>query len=370
MELLRIFLFPLAALYGLVVRIRNKFFDWGLIKQVSFDSPVISVGNLCAGGSGKTPMIEYLVRLLGDRYRPATLSRGYKRDTKGFVLACETSTASQIGDEPLQFSKKYSGLIVAVDENRRRGIRNLLSLEKAPGVILLDDAYQHRQVKPGLSILVTDYFKTYAHDQLLPLGMLREPVSGSKRAQAIVVTKSPRIFSPILRRQIVEELQPAPYQQLFFSFIKYDGIEPVYAGTPAFPIQSRKPSTIFMVTGIANPSPMEEYLRSVCDELVLITFPDHHNFTPQELAGIRKRFNDYHSRIKIMVTTEKDAMRLRNAESEIILKDLPLYYLVIEHEFHKEDKEKFDKMVIDFLSGFKLPERKSAESDNDTGYSE
>lgn len=370
MELLRIFLFPLAALYGVIMRIRNKFFDWGLKKQVSFDRPVISVGNLCAGGSGKTPMAEYLIRLLNNRYKLATLSRGYKRKTKGFVIADSASTVSKVGDEPLQFALKFPDVIVAVDENRRRGIKNLLSMKDAPAVILLDDAFQHRHVKPGLSILLTDYFKTYVHDQMLPLGMLREPVSGAKRAQAIVVTKSPRIFSPILRRQITEELNPAHDQQLFFSYVKYIGIEPVFSGVPAYSLLKSKPSAIFMLSGIANPSPMEEYLRSVSDELIMITFPDHHDFSHQELAGIKQRFTDYHSREKIIVTTEKDAMRLRNSKTEELLKGLPLYYLLIEHEFHKEDKEKFDKMVLDFLSGFKLSERKPAESENDSGNAE
>jgi tetraacyldisaccharide 4'-kinase len=366
MELLRIFLFPLAALYGVIMRIRNKFFDWGLIKQVSFGKPVISVGNLCAGGSGKTPMTEYLIRLLNSNYQPATLSRGYKRKTKGFIIADGASAVAKIGDEPLQFARKFPDVIVAVDENRRRGIRNLLNLKEAPSVIVLDDAFQHRRVKPGLSILLTDYFKTYVHDQLLPLGMLREPVSGAKRAQAIVVTKSPRIFSPILRRQIIEELNPAPHQQLFFSYVKYVGIEPVFDGVPAYPIGKRKPSAIFMVTGIANPSPMEEYLRSVSDELIMMTFPDHHEFSNQELAGIRQRFSDYHSREKIIVTTEKDAMRFRNSETEQIFKNLPLYYLQIEHEFHKEDKHKFDEMVLDFLAGFNLTERKPKESEKNS----
>lgn len=370
MELFRIFLFPLAALYGIVIRLRNKFFDLGLIKQMSFGLPVISVGNLCAGGSGKTPMIEYMIRLLGDRYRLATLSRGYKRKTKGFVIADTSCTVSEVGDEPLQFSRKFPDVIVAVDENRRRGIRNLASLKAPPDIILLDDAFQHRYVKAGLSILVTDYFKTYIHDQLLPLGMLREPVAGAKRAQVIVVTKSPRIFSPILRRQITEELRPEPHQQLLFSYIKYVGLEPVYEGLAAYPIRSQKPATIFMVTGIANPSPMEEYLRSVCGELVMMTFPDHHYFSEQDLIAIRQKFTDFHSREKIIVTTEKDAMRLRNPKQESILKDLPVYFLAMEHEFHKEDKEKFDTMVLDFIAGFPNLKENTTNSANDPGNAE
>ncbi len=370
MEFLRIFLFPLAALYGVVIRIRNKFYDWGFKKQTSFEIPVISVGNLCAGGSGKTPMTEYLVRLLNNNYRLATLSRGYKRKTKGFVIADASSTAAQIGDEPRQYAVKFPEIVVAVDENRRRGIRNLLNLKNAPEIVLLDDAYQHRRVKPGLSILVTDYFLTYVHDQLLPLGMLREPVSGAKRAQVIVVTKSPRIFSPILRRQITEELKPEPHQQLFFSYVRYVGIKPVYANIPDFDLQKHKPSAIFMITGIANPSPMEEYLRSVCDELVMIEFPDHHDFTGQELASIKQRFADFHSREKIMVTTEKDAMRLRNPESEAIFRNLPLYYLQIEHEFHKEDKEKFNALVSDFLKGYPKAPGLSVSSENNPGNAE
>lgn len=349
MELLRIFLFPVAVFYGVITHIRNKFFDWGILKQVSYNHPVISVGNLCAGGSGKTPMIEYLIRLLESDHSLATLSRGYLRKTRGFLIADQSSTAATIGDEPLQFSGKFENIVVAVDENRRRGINKLLKLEKPPEIILLDDAFQHRFVKPGLSILVTDYFKTYVHDHMLPLGMLREPIAGAARAQAIVVTKSPRIFSPILRRQITEELRPEPQQQLFFSYVKYTGLEPVYQGTPAFELQKQHPKTILMVTGIANPSPMEEYLRSVCDELLMETFPDHHDFKEEDLLMISQKFRDEHSKLKIIVTTEKDAMRLRNAQAESILKALPLYYLVIEHEFHKDDKENFDKFVLGYL---------------------
>ncbi|HNX44544.1 MAG TPA: tetraacyldisaccharide 4'-kinase [Bacteroidales bacterium] len=371
MELIRILLFPLAVLYGLVARIRNAFFNWGIFRQVSFSLPVISVGNLCAGGSGKTPMVEYLIRLLNQHYRIATLSRGYKRKTNGFLMADETSTSSQIGDEPLQYFRKFKNIMVAVDENRRRGIRSLLNMGNPPGVILLDDAFQHRRVKPGLSILVTDYFKTYVHDQMLPVGRLREPIAGASRAQIIIVTKSPRIFSPILRRQITEELKPAPHQQLFFSYVKYLGLEPVYAELPPFSLKEQRPSTIMMVTGIANPSPMEEYLRSACNELVMIPFPDHHRFEPHDLAMIRQRFDELHSRLKIIVTTEKDAMRLRDGQSETILKNLPVYYLSMQHEFHEEDKRKFDAFILDYLSGYqKEPGAPETGSDENPGNTE
>lgn len=346
MEAFRFLLFPFSLLYGLVIRVRNVLFDIKILPSTKFNVPVISVGNLSAGGSGKTPMVEYLLRLLGPGTGMATLSRGYKRKTKGFRLAGENESVETLGDEPLQYHEKFPEVRVAVCEKRKEGIRELLKLDAAPDAVILDDAFQHRFVKPGLSILVTDYFKMFTHDWLLPFGRLREPISGRKRADIIVVTKTPRIFSPIVRKQLIEEIKPFPGQLLCFSFINYHPFEPVYQGRCNFSGITSNVYSIIMISGIGNPGPMEEYLRRLCTDFELIQFPDHYQFTEKDLMVIADKFKYLPTKRKIIVTTEKDAKRLQNAEAEAILGQLPVFYTPITFEFHPADKELFDQAVL------------------------
>ena len=346
MEAFRFLLFPFALLYGLVVRARNFLFNIKLLPSERFDIPVISVGNLIAGGSGKTPMVEYLVRLLGENSTIATLSRGYKRKTRGFRLAGENETVETLGDEPLQYHQKFDSLHVAVCEKRREGIRELLKTVEGLEVVILDDAFQHRFVNPKLSILVTDYFKLYHRDWLLPYGRLREPISGRKRADIIVVTKTPRIFSPIVRKQLIEDIKPYPGQLVCFSYINYLPFQPVYQGHCDFSAMTESVYSIIMVSGIGNPGPMEEYLRRYCTDLELMEFPDHHQFVEKDLLILKDKFKYLPTKRKIIVTTEKDAKRLQNEEAEAILGDLPIFYTPITFEFHPADKQLFDQAIL------------------------
>lgn len=346
MEAFRFLLFPFALLYGFIIKIRNKLFDIKIFPSEKFNIPVISVGNLIAGGSGKTPMVEYLIRLLDANNNIATLSRGYKRKTKGYRLAGENETVETLGDEPLQYLQKFTQINVAVCENRREGIRNLMRDVPDLETVILDDAFQHRYVKPDISILVTDYFKLFTKDWLLPFGRLREHISGRKRADIIVVTKTPRIFSPIVRKQLLEEVNPFPGQLVCFSYINYLPFESVYTGKCEYSAKIENVYSIIMVTGIGNPGPMQEYLRRLCTDLELMEFSDHHEFIGKDLLLIKEKFKNLPTKRKIIVTTEKDAKRLQNAEAEAILGNLPIFYTPINFEFHPADKMKFDEAVL------------------------
>lgn len=343
-----ILLFPFGLLYGIITWIRNKFFDLGIFPSRKFDFPVISVGNLTTGGTGKTPHVEYLIRLLKENYKIATLSRGYKRKSKGFILAGDSTDADKIGDEPRQFKLKFPGITVAVDEKRVRGIKELRNQLPETDLILLDDAFQHRYVKPGLSILLTDYHKLYSNDWPLPTGSLREFRRGAKRADVIVVTKNSKILSPITRRELKEKLKPGSHQSLYFSYIehghfkKIPGIDCVNINKPRF-------NTIFMVAGIANPYPLEFHLKSYCDELETLYFPDHHFYTSENVVQIIEKFDNIVTRNKIIITTEKDSMRLSNPEFIKLLKGYPICYVPIEVVFYKEDKSAFEKQILEYV---------------------
>lgn len=346
MEAFRFLLFPLALLYGLITKVRNLLFDFKILRSVKFDIPVISVGNLIAGGSGKTPMAEYIIRLLGANANVATLSRGYKRKTKGYRLAGENETVDTLGDEPLQYHQKFSYLKVAVCERRKEGIRKLMIEVPDLEAVILDDAFQHRYVKPEISILVTDYFKLFTKDWLLPFGKLREYISGRKRADIIVVTKTPRIFSPIVRKQLIEEIKPFPGQMVCFSYINYLPFEPVFQDKCDFSSKTENIYSIILVTGIGNPGPMEEYLRRLCSDLELMEYPDHHAFTAKDLLSVKEKYINLPTKRKIIITTEKDAKRMQNAEAEEILGNLPIFYTPIAFEFHPADKIVFDTAVM------------------------
>ena len=346
MNAFRFLLYPFALLYGLVTWVRNLLFDFKILRSEKFDIPVISVGNLIAGGSGKTPMVEYIIRLINNNAGIATLSRGYKRKTKGYRLAGENETVESLGDESLQYYQKFSGLNIAVCESRRQGITQLLHDIPSLQAIILDDAFQHRYVSPKLSILVTDYFKLFTRDKLLPYGRLREHISGRKRADVIVVTKTPRIFSPIVRKQILEEIKPYPGQLVCFSYIRYLPFEPVYKNVSDAEGDTENAYTIIMLTGIGNPGPLQEYLRRKCTDLELMEFGDHHTFSSKDLLMLKDKFKYLPTKRKIIVTTEKDAKRLQNPEAEEILGNLPVYYAPISFDFHPPDKILFDKALL------------------------
>ncbi len=348
MFLLRLLLLPFSVIYGLVIRMRNFFFDSGIFKSKQFDFPVIVVGNLSAGGTGKTPHVEYLIRLLRRKIEIGVISRGYRRETKGFIEATNSSSAVEIGDEPKQYINKFSDIHVAVDENRCHGIQQLKSLYPTVKAVLLDDAYQHRYVKPGLSILLTDYHSLYPKDYLLPAGRLREPVSGADRADVVIVTKTDPVFSPLEKRAVLEQIKLKPNQQIFFSFITYGLPVPLFKGLPV--LRFSQINTVVLFSGIANPYPLEQYLKKLCSELIPIHFADHHQFTEKDVLSIKTKYEEQFTRKKVLLTTEKDAMRLIDPSLSSVLKGMPVYYIPIEVAFHFGEREKFDRIVLDYVT--------------------
>lgn len=353
MKFLKALAFPLAILYGIITWLRNKLFDFGIFRSQEFPLPVISVGNLSAGGTGKSPHIEYLIRLLSPKYKIATLSRGYGRSTPGFLEAGETSTAAEIGDEPLQFSKKFGNdIIVAVDRKRAHGIKKLMELHPDLEVILLDDAFQHRAVRPGFSIVLTDYNNIYLHDHMLPTGTLREFRQGIKRADVIIVTKVPADLSPIEKRRLLKEINPRPYQQVYFSSIVYGGFVPLTkAAAAALPNSNTINDTfsIVLLTGIANPKPLEDHLLRQTKNIIPVRFSDHHEYSAADLAKLQKIFDNIATENKIILTTEKDAMRLQKPQLAEMLEKLPVFYIPIEVRFHNKDADEFDKLILDHV---------------------
>lgn len=348
MNLLRIIFLPLSLLYGIIVWFRNKLFDWKILSSKSFDIPVISVGNLSMGGTGKSPHVEYLVNLLKDDSSLAILSRGYKRKSKGFVLANDNTNPEEIGDEPFQFKSKFKDVAIAVDEKRTRGIARIRREMPDTKAIILDDAFQHRYVKPGLSILLTDFHKLYTNDYPFPTGTLREFRSGAKRADIIVVTKTFKVLSPITRKRLVDEIKIDPHQKLYFSYIQHGKFKQV-PGLKFKPDPKHKYYKILMFAGIANSYPLEFYLKNQCEELEVINFPDHYQYKPKDILRIVEKFDNIVTQNKIIVTTEKDTMRLQNPEILKLFRNYQVCYVPIEIIFHKEDKEKFNKQIIDYV---------------------
>ena len=330
MNLLRKLLFPFAILYGFITSIRNFLFDKGILKSTSFNLPVIAVGNLSVGGTGKTPQIEYLIRLLSDKYKVAVLSRGYKRTTEGFILADENATASSIGDEPFQFYSKFPNIQVAVDANRKNGIENLLQLSNKPDVILLDDAFQHRKVKAGFYILLTAYDDLFCDDYILPFGNLREPSSGKKRADMIIVTKCPNDLSELAQQKIREKLKVK--QPVFFTTIQYDDY--VFGNDSQLLVSQIQSESKVLVAGIAKPKLFFDFLQSEKDDTLV--FPDHHHFSRQDCEQILAKANG-----RKIITTEKDFVRLNG-----LLPKSQLFYLPIKSTFLNTN---IDKTIEDYV---------------------
>ncbi|WP_333695914.1 tetraacyldisaccharide 4'-kinase [Flavobacterium sp.] len=334
MNLFRKILFPFAILYGLVTALRNSFYDLGIFKSHSFSIPVIAVGNLSVGGTGKTPQIEYLVRLLEPHYNLAVLSRGYKRKTNGFVLANKGVTADDIGDESFQYFQKFPSIHVAVDANRKRGVGQLLTLDKKPQVVLLDDAFQHRKVKAGFYILLTAYQDLYTDDFILPMGNLRESRSGAKRASVVVVTKCPVNLSEKEQNLIRKKLKLSAEQQLYFSSIQYD--DKVYSETENHTVDFIKNSPKLLVAGIAKPQPFFNYMQNQSD--AILEFPDHHDFSEKDIQNIQNK-----SQNKRIITTEKDFVRLKGK-----INPTQLFYLPIQSVFLAKGDD-FNKQILNYV---------------------
>jgi tetraacyldisaccharide 4'-kinase len=345
MKLVRLLLFPFSILYGFGVILRNLAYDFGIFKSHKFELPVISVGNLSVGGSGKSPMTEYLVRLLKDKYKIATLSRGYGRKTSGFLYVDTNSLSSESGDEPLQFKRKFRDITVAVCENRAEGI---LRLEQDHELIILDDAFQHRAVKPGLNILLFEYSTLFKQQWLLPTGNLREPLWAINRADIVVVSKCPEIMDSEQQNAIRGKFRN---DKLFFSFLKYGNLKSVNENAPDRSLNSiNQNSKIILLTGIADASPLLVELASFGPELIHHQYPDHHQFSDKNIAKLVNEFNELIGDDNLIITTEKDAQRLRVAGIIEQLKDLAIYYLPVEAAFKDPEVTRFNNLIEGYAS--------------------
>jgi tetraacyldisaccharide 4'-kinase len=347
-----ILLYPFSLVYGLAVHIRNLLFDYQILKSVEFDIPVICIGNITAGGTGKTPHVEYLIKLLKYEFNVACLSRGYKRKTRQFILAGQTSGADEIGDEPRQIKKKFPDINVAVDNDRVNGVTQLIKEVKDLDVILLDDAFQHRYVKAGLSILLIDYNQLPDKDHLLPAGLLREPLSGEKRANIILITKCPENMKPIDRRLIVKNISLFPFQHLFFTFIKDEMPRPVFKSVQKImsreEIKSRKPH-VLMVAGIANPRSFKRFVRNYSTSITELIYRDHHAYTDRDIDHIISEYNAINNPEKILFTTEKDAVRLEKfSDIDNNIRER-MYFIPVTIGFLNEDTENFNQHILSYV---------------------
>ena len=320
----------MSSIYGFITYCRNTFYDFGILKSYSFGLPIICVGNINVGGTGKTPHTEMLIEELYKEYNIACLSRGYKRKSKGFILSNENSTVAEVGDEPLQIKKKYPQIIVACDENRVNGVNQLLKLENKPNLIILDDAFQHRQIKAGKNIIIIDYNKPLNEDYLLPLGRLRESTEGLKRADYIIVSKCPPSVSRITRRVYIHNLKLKPYQKLFFTTMEYSDIYNIEGHSTDLNIKDE--DSILCITGIAVPQPYVTYLNSMTRNITHLSYPDHHNFTKKEIDDIIEKFSKLGGLHKYIFTTEKDIMRLKEYNFPDCIKQA-MYYIPIKPKF-------------------------------------
>jgi len=330
MNLLRQLLLPFSVLYGVIVGIRNRLYDLEILKSTSFRVPTIVVGNLNVGGTGKSPMIEYLIRLLKEDYHVAVLSRGYKRTSKGFQLATSTTKVSEIGDEPMQFFRKFKDILVAVDTKRVDGIQKLKALKKSPQVILLDDAYQHRKLQGGYNILLTPYYNLYTEDSMLPSGNLRESKEGASRANVIIVSKCPDLNKQEQIR-ITKKLQISPNQKVYFSKIGYD--DHVYNNDSKIKLDDLTNFNVLLVTGIAKTLPLTDFLTSKSIQYKHLKYKDHYNFTEKNLKNIEGIYTAIVDKKKIILTTEKDYVRTFEFAK------MNVFYLPIKMVFMHSDEE-------------------------------
>ena len=348
---IQMLLLPLSWLYGAVVRVRNWLYDAEIFPSESFDIPVINLGNITVGGTGKTPHTQYVAQLLQEKYMVAILSRGYKRKTRGFVLADENATAETIGDEPFQMKQNLGeNVIIAVNADRRRGIRNLLKLRPDIAVILLDDAFQHRRVKAGLNVLLVDYNRPVYRDRQLPAGNLREAASEKKRADIIIVSKCPNTIKPMEIRVIIKDLKPLPYQEIFFSAYRYGDLRQITKSERPLSINELENYHVLLVTGIAEPETLKSCLDTQTKSLQFIRYADHHHFSQNDITFIEKTFLKISQPKKIIITTEKDAVRLKkhlaDFSEDCVSK---IYVLPIEVDFLQDKETEFSKKIMHFL---------------------
>jgi len=360
----KLILYLFSLVYGMVINFRNTLFNLNILRGREFEVPIISVGNITVGGTGKTPHTEHLIQLLSEKFNIAVLSRGYKRKSRGFLVVDTNSTSRQVGDEPLQIKMKFPSVMVAVDEMRVRGIEKILEIsERQPDVIILDDAFQHRYVTPSINILLIDFSRMITEDELLPLGSLREPASNRDRANIIIVTKCPREIKPIEERIITKDLHIWPYQDLFFSRIKYGELLPLFPDKVTEKFELDEDIGILLLTGIANPQPLKDHLLKATKSVVSAEFPDHHAFTLKDMNKVAGQLEAMAAVKKVIITTEKDTFRILEIDNlpEIIAANL--YFIPIEISFINQTENDFDKKIMKYVgenkSNFELHSRKN-----------
>ncbi len=341
----KLLLYPVALIYGAVVWLRNRLYDTGFFASIEFSPPVISVGNLSVGGTGKTPHVEYLIRLLQYRFRVATMSRGYKRRTQGFLLADENTNALKIGDEPMQYHMKYPELVVSVAEERITGIPSLLQRRPDVEAVLLDDAFQHRSVKAGVNILITDYSKPFYTDHILPIGTLRERRASYKRANVIIVSKCPPALDTAGAEAMVQKINPLPEQKVFFTSIRYGQPYELFTKEPA----GLSGKNIILVCCIAKPEPLVNHLQQVAKDVHVMSYADHHYFLNRDLEEIKEAYNNWDVPNKIIATTEKDAARLLLHEDKLREWGISIVVLPIEVSFLFNKGAEFDNLVLNYV---------------------
>ena len=351
-KLAKLLLTPFSLLYGMGVSIRDFLYRKKLLKGVEFNVPVIAVGNLSVGGAGKTPHIEYLIRLMKPFLNVATLSRGYKRKTKGFQIANAQSTAESIGDEPLQFKKKFPEVTVTVSESRTFGIPEIMKFHPDTELILLDDAFQHRSVKPGLNILLTEFHHPFTKDFLLPAGRLREWRSAYQRADVIIVSKCPEDITEAERQKFIQEINPFPHQKIFFSW--YQHLQPYYLLNPNYTTKLEQDWDVLLVSAIARTDYLEDYLETQVKSVKTLEYTDHHYFTKFDISHIKRTFDNHPSNKKLILTTEKDAMRLDLHREFFIKNKMPIFVVPVEVLFHFDQGEEFNDLIKSHLLDFKV----------------
>ncbi len=345
---LRFLLWPFSLIYGLIIVLRNQAYDWGVLKSQGFDCPIIVVGNLAIGGTGKSPMTEYLIRMLKTNYKVATLSRGYGRKTNGFLLVETNDDPIKVGDEPLQFKKKYPEITVSVCEDRVEGVNRL---KDEHDLIILDDAFQHRALKPGFSILLIEYASLFQPKILLPAGNFRDTFNQKKRADLIVITKCPKSLSEGERQKALKHLSASSLQKVLFAHLNYGRVYPLNVNYfPNKQLDINKDSKILAVTGIADPSLLIKYLETQAKEVYLLNYPDHHQYTENDVKKIADKFETIEGRNKAIITTEKDAQRLGVNFLSNLIRALPILVLPIETGFDKADKRVLTSEILHYCS--------------------
>lgn len=339
---------PLSWIYGLGVGFRNMLFEMGVLKSRSFDTTVISVGNITVGGTGKTPHTEYLVKLLLKKYKVAVLSRGYKRKSHGFLVADNDSTADTIGDEPMQMKLKFPKATIAVDKDRCHGIDMLSERDNYIDAIVLDDAFQHRYVKPGINILLVDYHRLIIYDELLPSGRLREPVKGKNRADIVIITKCPKDLKPMDFRVITKAMNLYPYQKLYFTTLAYAPLHQVFGNKTRDISSLGSNENVLLLTGIASPTQIMVDLEPFTKNITTLTFADHHRFKRKDSEKINGQFSEMASP-KIIITTEKDATRLVNLSTLSDEVKANIYTLPIEIQFMLDQEQSFVEDILGYI---------------------